>query len=294
MALLRKDLKIGFLAGALLLVLAVGYALVLTFTGPDATQGSLSETPDLNPAGPADPPPTVGEDASAGAPPAAGDATLANSNTKEWDVYGVNGKEPSVTETPTRDEPVGEALPDAPVEDQLPQAPNLNNQALIDPPVANDAASSAGTSPASDGGTVLPLPEMPAVRTHVVQNGDNFSTLAEKYYGDPNLYTLIQKANPKVDSRRLKLGQALFIPERPATRPAPGGATQDPSATGIPAPTGPEAGIHVVASGETLAQIAQDLLGSELRWDELYKLNRDVIGSDPARLKVGMKLKLPK
>ena len=39
MALLRKELKLGFLAGGLLLAIAVAYVLVLTFSGSGAGPG---------------------------------------------------------------------------------------------------------------------------------------------------------------------------------------------------------------------------------------------------------------
>jgi tetratricopeptide (TPR) repeat protein len=49
-------------------------------------------------------------------------------------------------------------------------------------------------------------------RVHVVQPGDTFYTLAEKYYGDEKKYEAIAKANPEAHATRLSTGQMLRIP----------------------------------------------------------------------------------
>ena len=63
------------------------------------------------------------------------------------------------------------------------------------------------------------------------------------------------------------------------------------------APPGPEPSsadqFHEVQPGDTLARIAARRFGREALWEEIYKLNQDQIGPDPARLTVGIKLKLP-
>jgi hypothetical protein len=48
-----------------------------------------------------------------------------------------------------------------------------------------------------------------------------------------------------------------------------------------------------VKSGDTLSTIAGRLLGNPKRWNEIYALNRDLIGSNPNQIRVGMTLKLP-
>ena len=283
MALLRKDLKLGFLAGGLLLAIAVAYVLVLTFSGsdpgPTAAHGDPIDTdpPSVeNDTGPDSPPPVESQDPSA---PTGEPQTAAGTPDDEWSIHGFNGQPPAVTRLPTPGTSQPEAaLPDAPFEDAIPPGPNLNEPKIVLP----DASAEAQGAPA---GATAPPTGASGLRTHVVASGDNFSTLAAKYYGDASLFGLIQKANPGVDPRRMKVGQSLVIPERPATSAGSPAMQSSPIA-------GPDE--HIVAAGETLAKIAQDRLGAELRWEELYKLNRDVIGADPARLKVGMRLKLPK
>jgi len=60
----------------------------------------------------------------------------------------------------------------------------------------------------------------------------------------------------------------------------------------LPAPT-PEARMYTVQDGDSLWKIAASQLGAGSRWDEIYKLNTDVLPSQDSSLKVGMRLRLP-
>ena len=50
---------------------------------------------------------------------------------------------------------------------------------------------------------------------------------------------------------------------------------------------------YAVASGDTLLTIATEHYGDSAQWRRIYDANKDVIGADPDKLKVGMKLKIP-
>jgi nucleoid-associated protein YgaU len=50
---------------------------------------------------------------------------------------------------------------------------------------------------------------------------------------------------------------------------------------------------YEVQSGDTLLSIAEQYYGDGTQWRRIYDANKDVIGSDPDKLKVGMKLKIP-
>jgi nucleoid-associated protein YgaU len=52
---------------------------------------------------------------------------------------------------------------------------------------------------------------------------------------------------------------------------------------------------YVVQSGDTLSKIARKYYGDAwaTSWQRIYAANRDVIGEDPSRLKVGMTLDIP-
>jgi len=49
-------------------------------------------------------------------------------------------------------------------------------------------------------------------KTYVVQEGDSFWIIAQKMYGKGSRWSLIEKANPQVHPRTLKVGDKLVIP----------------------------------------------------------------------------------
>ncbi len=268
MALLRKDIKIGFLAGAALIGLGATYAIVLSFTGgPNSADAS-----------PNDPLGNAGDIIAAPLTTPEGEPSLADGGSNDsgalqgassgtWDDFADGNGQAVVTQTPT---------------------PGMTSQTIdgdIEPPFIPDYNAPQGFAGLGNTAPITPPVTPPAVSTdftiHTIASGDNFTSLAEQYYGDARLTTVIQDANPTVDSRRLKLGQQLKIPARAAAQ----AAADQPRPSAI--------GTHTIASGETLSQIAARRLGSSAKWQEIYDLNRDLIGSDPAALKVGMVLKLP-
>jgi nucleoid-associated protein YgaU len=59
-----------------------------------------------------------------------------------------------------------------------------------------------------------PAADNPYTQTHVVQSGDSLSKIAQKYYGDPSMYTQIFEANRDIlkDPNKIFPGQKLKIP----------------------------------------------------------------------------------
>jgi nucleoid-associated protein YgaU len=59
-----------------------------------------------------------------------------------------------------------------------------------------------------------PAADNPYTQTYVVQAGDTLSKIAQKYYGDPGLYTKIFQANRDIlkDPNKIFPGQKLKIP----------------------------------------------------------------------------------
>ena len=49
-------------------------------------------------------------------------------------------------------------------------------------------------------------------QTYTVQPGDNLSKISKRFYGDPNKYPQIVKANDLEDPDKIKVGQQLLIP----------------------------------------------------------------------------------
>jgi len=91
---------------------------------------------------------------------------------------------------------------------------------------------------------VQPTVRAPApVTTYTVQRGDTLGRIAQKFYGDPHKYPLIQEANNIVDAGRIWVGQPLTIPPlpgtaTPATAPEP---APRPTSALDPEPAEPEA-----------------------------------------------------
>ena len=160
----------------------------------------------------------------------------------------------------------------------------------------------APSGPVPSGGVTAPVASpTPAAATgettHTVASGETMGKIAKKYFGNENAWTTIAKANPTVDPTSMKIGTKLRIPARDSTTKAskPVGSTPSttPSTATNTATAGGNDGTHVVASGDTLASIARKYYGNTKYWERVYSENKGLIGSDPAALKIGQKLKIP-
>jgi nucleoid-associated protein YgaU len=136
---------------------------------------------------------------------------------------------------------------------------------------------------------------------HKVQQGETFTTIAKAVYGNGNLFNVIVRANPKIDPTRLKIGTEINLPDVSEVKGMEKVAEKD-------AEKGANAGIVVhkvdmvkidpkteyrVQAGDSLHKISVKLFGNISMVDKLYEMNKSVIGSDPAKLKLGAVLKLP-
>jgi nucleoid-associated protein YgaU len=152
---------------------------------------------------------------------------------------------------------------------------------------------SAGTMPPGSPGGAGPAPTPAAPRQtpkeHVVQQGEHLSSISLAVYGDARHYKEILKANPGLDERKLRPGTKIKIPD-PSTFATPAKAQQ---AVARLEPSVDPAKEYRVAPGDSLHKIAMKLYGKAAKADDLYELNKDKIGDDSSRVKVGMVLKLP-
>ncbi|MEQ9095741.1 MAG: LysM peptidoglycan-binding domain-containing protein [Phycisphaerales bacterium] len=134
----------------------------------------------------------------------------------------------------------------------------------------------------------------PMVVQHHVQPNESLYKIAARYYGDGNTWRRIAEDNAgRVgENGSVREGVTLRIldpikgvgSEQPTTS-----ARAERSSTPAP-PSNPLT--YTVKSGDTLGEIAQELLGTVRRQHELIALNRDVL-KDPDNLRAGMVLKLP-
>lgn len=115
-------------------------------------------------------------------------------------------------------------------------------------------------------------------RAHVVQPGDSYSTLADRYLGDPNLFLILARYNGSTNPSRLRAGETLHMPLS---------AAADTAAAAPAAATMPTAIVRGTESPTAAARRLQDesvsLLGQGHRDQALARLDQ-ALAIDP-RLK---------
>ena len=84
-------------------------------------------------------------------------------------------------------------------------------------------------------------------------------------------------------------GQRIRVPRGEA--PANGPLLNAPAQLADPGQE--SATFYTVRSGDTLSRIAQSQYRDATKWRAIYDANRAMIGLDPDRLEVGMRLRIP-
>jgi nucleoid-associated protein YgaU len=85
-------------------------------------------------------------------------------------------------------------------------------------------------------------------------------------------------------------------PSRPPLASPAASPSAAPSVFGSPsviASPGVGGDTYEIQSGDTLATIAQQFYGDPSQWRRIYDANKDTIGDDPDKLKLGTKLTIP-
>jgi nucleoid-associated protein YgaU len=165
---------------------------------------------------------------------------------------------------------------------------------------AKPAPRAAEPSREARGGVVTPAgPAAPAANgqtEYVVKKGDaGFWGIAQTVYGNGKYWAMIAKANPKVSSSGLKIGDKLVIPAKPesaTTKPA-GTGTAGKETTGTVTPVaGAGQKVYVVDKGDNMGYwgIAKKVYGDGKHSDVIAKANPKV---DPTRLHAGQQLIIP-
>jgi nucleoid-associated protein YgaU len=169
----------------------------------------------------------------------------------------------------------------------------LQNGGATTQPTALLAATGATTQPSSGGATaVAGTPASAASRTHKVQAGETFYTIAAQVYGDGKYYNHLVDANPAIAPNRLRVGMVINVPDLNGTAPAAAVSSAAAVQAGARAEIDTSKSYRVQAS-DTLMAISRRLYGNGGMWEKIYEANKDVIGDNPARLKVNMVLRLP-
>jgi nucleoid-associated protein YgaU len=119
-------------------------------------------------------------------------------------------------------------------------------------------------------------------RTYTVKAGDTLYLIAKKELGSASRWKELEKLNG-ISSNDLRIGKVIKLPA------AAGTATPtDANGTATPAATGGK--VHIVAKGETLADISAKYLKSSKNWKKLVEANP---GISPENLKIGQKIIIP-
>jgi len=129
--------------------------------------------------------------------------------------------------------------------------------------------------------------------THVVRSGETFSSIAQAAYGSAAYYPALLRANPNVNPNNLKLGTTITLPQLAEVK-----ATAERPTSPVAASVAQDVKIdttrqYKVQSGDSLYKISLKLYGKSTYVDRIYDANKQSIGADPKKLKLGMILELP-
>lgn len=188
------------------------------------------------------------------------------------------------------------AAPESVLDPTIGEGPDFLSGPANSRPAASDARESLKE-------TIPPVE--PPIRTHTIQSGDTFTSLAVKYLGHAKYTNLVIKANPGKDPRRLYVGSKVNIPPLPggpATKNGTPGVLSDqgtPAAAGgrpivwetVPPPDPRRS--YVVQPGEGWYDLARKFLGDGKDYPELYEYNKERVGGDPDLLRAGTIIELP-
>lgn len=194
------------------------------------------------------------------------ESTPVASGPDKWAVFLSNGM-PMTTQTP-------DPKPAEPGGAEITSRTPVNPLRPLVPPTSRPADTSV-------------VPSNSGPRTHVIKQGENFSSIAAVVYGNASYYSHLIRANPNIDPRMLKPGMTINIPPVDQVRAdQPAARTAQPVA--VDAKTE-----YRVETGDNLYKISMKLYGKPDRVDKLYELNKTTIGPRKDAVQVGMVLKLP-
>lgn len=129
----------------------------------------------------------------------------------------------------------------------------------------------------------------------VIRSGDTFATIAQRHYGDSTKADVIARANPLMSAANLREGRVVRVPRDPSNvQGLPVVKTAAGDVKPAPAPESKPVAMqeYTVQKGDSLAKIARRVYGEERMADMIFQANRDVL-TDPAKIRVGQKLKIP-
>lgn len=317
----RKDVKLGFIIGGVLLLVLVVYVLVASgdkkkgaqltkvdpnqITAPDTSADSRNETKtdtqiDTPPPAPekATAEKTEPENAPATQPAAAKANDPFAAGPKEddrWLMALNHGQMPtlmSATPAPSQNtDTAGSNAKQDSVQITATTKPSneVSASSLVDPPAEAQSKQPEARLASS---TTQPSGKM---NTHVVQRGETLSKISEAAYGSSAYWPHILRANPGLIDKKLRPGMTINLPAASDVK-AEGTPTGNSAVSSLSPSTQPSIDSksqYKVVTGDSLQKISTKLYGKSDLWEKIYDANKDKIGDDPAKLKLNTVLKLP-
>ena len=192
-----------------------------------------------------------------------------------------------------------EARPDAKLYYRNPNdawGDGLSTAGAAKPVAEPGVAKATGAAPATPESARVDLGSTSAAPTagssHVVRSGETFSSIAHAVYGSAAYYPHLIRANPHANPNNLKLGTTITIPRLEDVK-ATGGERAKAALTVTDEVKIDPAKQYRVGSGDSLYKISQKVYGRPTYVEAIYEKNRQLIGPNPTKLKLGMILELP-
>lgn len=213
---------------------------------------------------------------------------------------------PPAATTPLTTTPPVTAPPTASPTRTSPAVPGVSRMSLEDHATSTRPANETARtgSAARPDSTAAATPAKMTI--HTVQSGDTFSSLAAKYLGSTRHASLIAKANPKIDAKRLMVGAKVNIPPAPEAKEkeTPKDAKElataatltrndKPKTPAEPPPAVNPSRAYKVKAGDSWNELGKRFLGASSRWIEIYDQNKERFPRNSRDLKPGMVLELP-
>jgi len=282
---MRKDVKIGLAIGGIVLAVLIVYVL--------KTPGEQKNEADNTPAKVAQTEPDIALGPSTTQPsPVAMGGSPSTQPSNYSDPFAARPTTNPVADTTTTPNGTGSNKTDWNA--VLATGKSLSLSAAAPSRTSDEVAMVAMRGGSNDNGTsMLPLNEpstRPSTgsRTHTVQKGETLSSIAQAAYGNANYYSLIARANPKINPAKLRPGTVITLPEASTSRDR-----QAMASSPTPASASLDSKHYKVQPGDSLEKISARLYGSTSKWEKIYELNKSKIGSDPHKIKAEMVLALP-
>ena len=130
--------------------------------------------------------------------------------------------------------------------------------------------------------------------TYIVVSGDSLWSISERLYSDGNRYQELAEANQLNNPDSLVVGQQLTVKTHAsAQKELDMPVIENRSEWTEVIHQHSDSKQYTIVSGDSLWKIADTQLGDPYRWTEIYQLNRDVIGDNPALIYPNTILHLP-